>query len=821
MRNVAAECAYRRAFRSLRRIGVLSAILAIVPLAAAAAGQQWFSAWTVALDDLLTTPMSGTGVRMIVRPSISGSAVRIRLENRFGQSPVVLSAAYIGQWQSGAAVVPGSNTQLTFNGNSGLTLAAGAGAYSDPLAFPITAFQRYAISVDVASASDISSHSLGLVTNYVAVGAHAADPGATAFTPIQPDGPSFPFYWLDAVDVESASTTGAIVALGDSITDGACSTRTDNGGFNGVVLPDLYNRWTDVLATRLAGLPASQSKSMADEGIAGNTVVVTPGVGPTAIARMNNDVLSRAGVTHVIFFEGTNDIAAGAAAATVIAGDEQIIDRAHAAGLKIVGATLLPRGKTESWSTSQVQERAALNDWIRHQANFDGVIDFDSLMQGGPVDAANGATTIQPQWSCYDGVHPNSAGYAAMGAFIDLGLFQVSGGPRFAVSAPAAAAPGAPFNFAVTALDANGNTLAGYSGTVHFTSSDAAATLPPNAALVNGAGTFSAVLQTAGSQTITATDTVTSSISGASAAIAVAAGSPPAPGRVSPAAGGTSSQAMTFTFLDPAGSQDLGVVNILINDFLDGRQACYLAYSQPLNALYLENDTGTALLGGTVLTAAGNVSNSQCAVSWTGSPVARSNNTLTLTLTIAFAAGFAGNKVIYLAARTIAGNNSGWQPLGVWQVPGAVAATTTAVIGMNPSSGAGLGPTAFTFSFSDTKGYTDLGVMNILVNNSLDGQQACYLAYARSINVLYLVNDTGDALLPGQSLGGAGSLSNTQCTVAWGVGAVNGSGNSLALALNMTFSVGFGGGRIFYLAARDGNGLNNTGWQAMGARDLQ
>jgi len=806
----------------------LTAVLVLLAPAAiaVAAGPQWFSAWTAGEAESVKTSMSGTSVRMIVRPSISGTAVRIRLENTLGKSPVVFAAAYIGQLQTGAAVTPGTNTQLTFNGNAGLTLAAGAGAYSDPVPFAIVPFQRYAVSLDVTTSADITAHYLGLVTNYMATGTHAADPGAAGFTPVPSTetgvaGFDYPFYWLAAVDVQSATATGTIVALGDSITDGACSTRTDNGASDGVQLPDLYYRWTDVLATRLAALPANQWKAVANEGIAGNTVVNVASEGIPALDRIDNDVLARAGATHVIFLEGTNDIAAGTDTPTLLAADQQVIDRVHAAGLKIIGATILPRGKTESWSTAMVEERSAVNDWIRNQANFDGVIDFDALMQGGPVDAANGATTIQTQWSCFDGVHPNTAGYAAMGAFIDLSLFQYAVGPRFTISAPASALPGSPFNFTVTAVDANGNTLTAYSGTVHSTSSDQAATLPADGPLTNGVRTFTAVLKTDGSQTITATDTVTASMSGVSGAIAVAATGLPAPGGVSPGAGGTSSATMAFSFTDPAGNQDLGVVNILINNFLDGRGACYLAYSQPLNALYLVNDTGSGLLGGSMLTASGSVSNSQCAVSWSSSPVARSNDTLTLTLTIAFTTSFAGGKVIYMAARTIAESNSGWQPMGAWQVPGGVQTTTTAVTGMSPSSGAGAGPTAFTFSFSDTTGYLNLGVENILVNGSLDGQQGCYLAYARPLNELYLVNDNGDGLLPGQSLSGTGSLSNSQCTVTWGAGAVNGSGNSLTLSLNMTFSVGFFGRQIFYLAARDVNDLNNTGWQAAGARIVQ
>lgn len=226
--------------------------------AKSAAGQQWFSAWTVAPDARFATSMSGTSVRMIVRPTISGNAVRVRLENRFGRSAVVFSAAYIGQVQSGAALAPGSNTPLTFNGKPGLTLAAGAGAYSDPLTFQIAAFTRYAISLDVTTASEISGHLLGLVTNYLAAGAHAADSAANAFTPVpnQSDplkGAAFPFYWVAALDVAGSSNTGTVVTLGDSITDGYCSTRTNNGAFSGVEIPDLYNRWSDLLAMRFAG----------------------------------------------------------------------------------------------------------------------------------------------------------------------------------------------------------------------------------------------------------------------------------------------------------------------------------------------------------------------------------------------------------------------------------------------------------------------------------------------------------------------------------------------------------------------------------------
>jgi photosystem II stability/assembly factor-like uncharacterized protein len=286
---------------------------------------------------------------------------------------------------------------------------------------------------------------------------------------------------------------------------------------------------------------------------------------------------------------------------------------------------------------------------------------------------------------------------------------------------------------------------------------------------------------------------------------------------VSPASGAGAARSFTFTFSDPGGWQDLDVVNILVNRSLDGRNACYLAYSRAYNVLYLVNDAGAGLLPGMVLNGSGAVGNNQCGISGAGSSAAGSGTTLTLTLNMTFGAGFAGNQIVYLAARDAAQNNSGWRPMGVWQVPGAASATSTEVVGVTPASGTGLGPTAFTFNFSDTNGYQDLGVENILVNTALDGRHACYLAFARPLNVLYLVNDAGDGLLPGKSLGTAGSLQNSQCTVTWGGNPVVASGTGLVLSLNIAFAGGFGPNLIMYAAARDSREGNNTGWQAMGA----
>ena len=377
---------------------------------------------------------------------------------------------------------------------------------------------------------------------------------------------------------------------------------------------------------------------------------------------------------------------------------------------------------------------------------------------------------------------------------------------HFLVTAPSTFAQGQTLSFTVTALDANNNTVIAYSGPVHFSSTDTRAALPPNAALTRGTGTFTATLNSLGSQSITVADAATSSIAGTSGAIAIVTGISLSPVSASPGAGSGSFQIFTFTFNDPNGYQDLDVVNILFNTFLDGRQACYLAYSRTLNTLYLVDDTGSFLLPNNQL------NNSQCSVNLGANPIAQgSGNTLTVTLSLGFSPGFAGNKVIYLAARSTT-QNSGWQALGTWTVPGATA-TSPAVGAVNPARGSGPSQ-SFTFTFTDHNGTQDLGVVDILINNFLDGRQACYVAYSVPLDTLYLVDDTGSSLLPGLTLGGSGTLSNSQCTISSASAAS--AGTTLFLTVNLAFTPSFAGNRIVYMAARNSTDTSNSGWQPAG-----
>ena len=418
------------------RIEGIAAVALFVALAGCATSQQgggkdWYTAWAMSHNARATIPaMSGRPARMILMPNISGNALRVKIENTMGEAPVVFSAAFIGVAGEGALVREGSITRLTFVGKPGLTLAPGQSAYSDAVSFNVKAFEKLALSLDVQSASDISTHQVGLMTNWSAAGARAADFSGAGFEPLPEIPPvntgQWPYYWVAALDVQSPQTTGTIVFLADSITDGRCSTRDEKG----IVRPNLYQRWTDVLATRLAARPNGEQKGIANAGISGNRVLGR-GNGPSALERLERDVLDRAGVTHVVFFEGTNDIAGNFSAAQVIAGTQQIIALVRARGIKIIGATVIPRGRTApmtGWTSANEAQRLALNEWIRTKANFDAVIDFDALMKNGPVvklGDGGSAPAIPTAWNC-DGTHPNAAGYKAMGEFVDLRLFDSS-----------------------------------------------------------------------------------------------------------------------------------------------------------------------------------------------------------------------------------------------------------------------------------------------------------------------------------------------------------------------------------------------------------
>ncbi|MEZ5402623.1 MAG: BACON domain-containing protein [Bryobacteraceae bacterium] len=295
-------------------------------------------------------------------------------------------------------------------------------------------------------------------------------------------------------------------------------------------------------------------------------------------------------------------------------------------------------------------------------------------------------------------------------------------------------------------------------------------------------------------------------------------------GGVVPAGGASGSGLVnyTFSFSDSEGWQDLEVVNILVNDFLDGRNACYLAYHRPSNVLYLVNNAGSALLPGMVVGSGGSLVNNQCTVLGPGLAVTGSGSKLTLHVSILFT--FPGNRIVYLAARDSAGRNSGWRPVGTVSLPSPPpSGPTVGALPATPASGRTTGPLqTYTFTFNHPAGWETLEVVNVLINRELNGDNACYVAYSRPAGLLYLVKDSGPAagLSPGIVLGAPGAASNSQCTIHAASSSAAGQGNTLSLTIALEFAPTFRGDMIIYAASRTAGDAHTSGWQAIGSLGL-
>lgn len=387
---------------------------------------NWTTAWGTSQQALGPVTITNATVRMIARVTIPGDAVRIRLDNTFGTEPVKIGKAYVGLRVQGAALAAGSSRQVFFNRSATVVISPGGTVESDPVPMNVLSWQDLAVSLYIPETNvRPSQHSAAVVTSYLSEngsGDSAANETATAFT-----GATTSMFWLKSIDVRSSSSAGAIVAFGDSITDGTCTTR------------DAHDRWEDWLALRLnqldnAAHPGTAGKArmyeaVVNEGIGGNTVtrenIQPPPDSPAGVERLDRDVLSHAGVKYVILFMGTNDIRREASAAQVIAGMSDIIRRVKARGLKIIGVTIISRHNVapvegnSGWNSAKTKIRIEVNQWIHKQAQFDGVIDFSKTVQ----DPAN-PDLIYPPFNCGDGIHPSPRGYFEMGNSVPLGLFE-------------------------------------------------------------------------------------------------------------------------------------------------------------------------------------------------------------------------------------------------------------------------------------------------------------------------------------------------------------------------------------------------------------
>ena len=397
-------------------VGIVVQAALAVGLAANADAQQWVASWGSSLQGPAPEDwtMSDASIRLIARSTIAGDRVRVRLENTVGEQPLSLGAAAVGLRNNGPSLVIGSSRVLHFGGAAAVTIPAGEYVVSDAVELAVQAGQELAVSLYVPGQDVRSSiHRRALTTSYLTgsgVGDRTTDAAGDAFTAT-----TSWMHWLSAVEVHSSTARGAIVAFGDSITDGSCATL------------DGHDRWEDVLYARLTA--AGARLGMINAGIGGNTVIRVPPVGSVpGVERMDRDVLSLAGITHVIIFLGTNDLRRNATAEQVIAGLEEIVGRAKAHGLQVIGTTIIPRNPTPrgglppelGFGPERNAHRHTINAWARSNTELDGLIDFDAVTKD-----ADDPDFIHAPYDC-DGIHPNVFGYAAMGRAIDLGLFDAA-----------------------------------------------------------------------------------------------------------------------------------------------------------------------------------------------------------------------------------------------------------------------------------------------------------------------------------------------------------------------------------------------------------
>lgn len=379
----------------------------------APATPRWLATWSPSQSATAVRPPAGTAdpvptyinatIREVVRTTIGGDNVRIRISNEFGDRPLRIGAAHVARRVAGSTIDAATNRALTFGGKSEVIVRTGAVVTSDPIPFAVPTLGDLAVSLYLPDSTRTTTrHALGVQTTYVSRnGNQAASSTFAADTTLRS------WIFLTTVEVTNARATGTIVAIGNSITDGYGAT------------PDSNRRWPDVLARRLLTSPSEPVKSVVNAGISGNQVL-TFGAGPSLVARFDRDVLTQPGVTHVIVMEGINDIARDAAnrmsADDITFAYRQLIDRAHERGIVVYGATLTP---FERLMPVQEAKRTAINTWIRSSGAFDGVIDFDKVTR----DPAQ-PLRLLPLYDSGDKLHPSDAGYQAMGESIDLTLFR-------------------------------------------------------------------------------------------------------------------------------------------------------------------------------------------------------------------------------------------------------------------------------------------------------------------------------------------------------------------------------------------------------------
>ncbi len=360
-------------------------------------------------------------VRQIFHLSVGGAVLRVHVSNAFGTEALHFTSVHIARPVSaaGPAIDAATDRALSFAGASDVTVPPGAEFVSDPVDYPVTPLADVAVTfhLDAAPARQ-TGHPGSRATSYYVHGDFVA--AANLTEPRKAD------HWYQVAGIDVLTDAGAaVVALGDSITDGHGATTNGN------------DRWTDVLAARLQGSAQTRGVGVAGIGVAnagiGGNHLLTEGLGPNALARFDRDVLAPAGVRWLIVFEGVNDLGGLARngevpaaehterVARILAAYEQILTRAHAHGIRVMGATITPYVGSEYYHPGPLSEadRQAVNAWIRAAGHFDAVVDFDAVVRDPQQP-----DRLLPAYDCGDHLHPSPAGYKAMGEAVALGFFQ-------------------------------------------------------------------------------------------------------------------------------------------------------------------------------------------------------------------------------------------------------------------------------------------------------------------------------------------------------------------------------------------------------------
>jgi lysophospholipase L1-like esterase len=398
-------------------------LLCATALLARGPAESWVASWAAAQmipepnNALPADSLRGATLRQIVHLSAGGSMLRLRVSNAFGTAPLHVIAVHVARPQSAASsrIDPDSDLAVTFGERADVLIPAGAEYTSDPVKYAVAPLSDLAITMQIDGFSEQQTgHPGSRATSYLAAGASVSALELPAAQSIDH------WYFLSGVDVGVKSDAAAVVALGDSITDGHGATTNGN------------DRWPDVLAARLQHNAATRQIGVLNAGIGGNRLLAD-GLGPNALARFDRDVLARAGVRYLIVLEGINDI--GTLTRTKEASEaqhdelvrqlieayRQITLRARAHGIKVIGATILPFAGSDFYHPSPANEadRKSVNAWIRAPGHFDAVIDFDRVA----ADPAH-PDHLRADYDIGDHLHPSPAGYRAMADAIPLELFQ-------------------------------------------------------------------------------------------------------------------------------------------------------------------------------------------------------------------------------------------------------------------------------------------------------------------------------------------------------------------------------------------------------------